>query len=323
MKVFLCITVLFLSGCALLPEEDPALPPPALVLPQIRDFRTVEVVRGDVQRFTDVIALNVPVREEQLFFSVSGPVVLGIYVSAGDLVTEGEIVAELERPDIQVQLKNALREEEWALLNLSQLDARFEGGMESETGYQRERASLLVQLEIINIRLDYLRRQDENRFVRAAMDGVVTQALSFSYGMTADLENPVATIADQSQFLFRVSGENTEAMQPGDRFTLFFMREPFIAEVVERLGQEAFLVIIGDVPPAMGVTATATVQIMAEEALEAVAIPLTALRRTSLRTFVYVLEDGIRVDRDVDIGIIGTTWVEITGGLTVGERVVY
>jgi multidrug efflux pump subunit AcrA (membrane-fusion protein) len=331
-KVFLLLGLLFLTGCALLPAEEPALPPPALVPALVHAFGTAEAVRGDVQRFTDVIAHSVPAREEQLFFSVFGPTVLGIYVSAGDMVSAGDIIAELYRPDIQRQLLSALREEEWTLLYLSQLDDRRMLGTVNEADERRERETLLSSLEIIRMRIAYLRRQDETRFVRASIDGTVTQAMRFAYGMTANPANPVATIADQSQYVFRVSGPAAASIHPGDRFTLYFMHEPYTAEALDpeasgitrtdTAQQEAYLIIIDVYPPSMEGNHTATLRLVAEEALDAVIIPVTALRRTSHRTFVYVIEDGLRFDRDVDVGVTGSAWVEITGGLAEGEWVV-
>jgi multidrug efflux pump subunit AcrA (membrane-fusion protein) len=276
-----------------------------------------------VRHYASLIAVNVPAREERLFFVESGPVVLGVYAAVGDRVAEGDVIAELYRPDVLEQLRALSREQEWALLDLSQLQARLTRGFINQRDYLLEEALLLARLEIIQMKLDYLRRQDEARFVRASMDGVVTQVMAFVPGMAADASHPVATVADQSHYLFKVSGSNAALLHYGEQYTLYFMHEPFTAKVTAAEAGEVYLEIISPGPPAAGDAATATVQVATQEALNAVAIPLTALRRTSLRTFVYVLEHGLRVDRDVDVGVIGNDLVEIVGGLAEGEQVVY
>jgi multidrug efflux pump subunit AcrA (membrane-fusion protein) len=324
--VLLLFGFLFLSGCALLPAEEAPAVVPALVPSQIRAYQTAEVVRGDIQRFTNLVAVNVPAREERLYFSVDGWTVLAVNVSLGDEVTAGDIIAELYRPEIGHQLKSALREEEYILLSLSQLNA-------SHDNYSRERVALESQLHIIHMRLAYLRRQEEMRFVRAGMDGVVTYALHFLYGMGSDTSHPVAIIADIGLHVFRVQGTGARNLHPGKSYPLHLRNESYDALVIDADAfgivrpetggaDDAFLIITDENPPILSAQDTAMVQVVAEEALNTVIIPLSALRRTSTRTFVYVLENELRIARDVDVGIIGNDIVEIVGGLTIGERVV-
>src|SRR5437867_3681768 len=68
--------------------------------------------------------------------------------------------------------------------------------------------------------------------------------------------------------------------------------------------------------------ALVNVQIVIGEKKSALVVPRAALHRDSERRFVYLLRDGRALRRDVSVGLLGLTEVEITGGLQEGDLVI-
>jgi HlyD family secretion protein len=68
--------------------------------------------------------------------------------------------------------------------------------------------------------------------------------------------------------------------------------------------------------------ASINVQIVAGEKASALVIPRAALYRDGSRRYVYVFRAGRAEARDVSVGLVGLTEVEILSGLSAGERVI-
>jgi HlyD family secretion protein len=87
-------------------------------------------------------------------------------------------------------------------------------------------------------------------------------------------------------------------------------------EVGEALGQ------IADPGRALPLNAAVDVQVVVAERRGVLTIPRGALRRQGGRRFVYVVRRGRTVRRDVQVGLVGLSEVEVASGLAEGEPVV-
>ena len=335
------LTLLFLSACFALPAEAPVLPPPALTVPEAPYFVTVPVSRGTVRTIASPTAVYVPSLEERLTFAENDIPILGIFVSAGDEVQAGDIIAALHLPAIQQDLDNINRRRSRLEFDLQQLSeshalalslAEISGTPVDDLQFLESRLEILEEMVMLDSRIAYLRRQDEARYLRASMDGVVSQAAVFVDGMLSRSGQIIAIITDNTFTAFVVRSHMAEFMNVGDRFDMTIGVLTYLMEVVdpEVVGftpgdgsqPEAFLIFV-DLPPALRPGIRATVQVVFEEVDDTLYIPRQALRRSAYRTFVYVLEGDLRLLRDVTIGIEGTTIVEILSGLSEGEQVIW
>ena len=118
------LTLGLITGCFALPVEDPVPPAPIAPVTEARLFRTIPVIRGDVVRYINAMAVYVPGREERHNFDINGLLFRGIYVNVGDYVQQGDVLASLYNPDIQNRLQAAQRREELLRLGLTQLGQR-------------------------------------------------------------------------------------------------------------------------------------------------------------------------------------------------------
>ena len=341
------LPMLFLSACFALPAEAIALPPPTLAVPDVPPIPTTSVARGNVQMTAAPWATYLPAREERLHFTETDIPVQGIFVSVGDEVRAGDIIAALYMPEVDAMLDDLLRTQADMQLRLAQVDERrnlalsiaaTSGIPVDDTHFLESRASIRADLEILQMDIEYARRLNETRYLRASMDGVVNRVAPFFVDMRSHPRTLVALITDHDYTAFIVAAHVAEFMHPGDYFNMTLESGTFLMQVVDpdeagfiSSGTnifEAFLVFV-DPPPSLRAGERGQVHMLFDEVYDVLYIPASALRRIGDdrtlvidRTFVYVMENGLRSVRDVVIGLEGDYLVEVISGLREGELVI-
>ena len=338
--------LLFLSGCFAMPVEDPVLPPPAVYVPQGRDLRTVQVTRGTVERFNTMTAFHVPSREHRLRFDLDGVRIGGIYVSIGDHVEEGDIIASLYRPDITNRLANVVRQEEVLSLDLSQTRTRHRWALDDATannvtiddsGYLAEIARLRHELGILADEIAFLRGEDDARHLRATKSGHITHVLDYDVlvyqgRIYSDNNMTIATITDQTFTVFEIRAPRASDMLHIDEVHDLLVDGTLQGAIVvdpdefgivrAGVGDEAYLVLI-DETVEVSENPRASLSITSDIVHDVLFIPFRAIQYVGDRVFVYVVNEyGVVSARDIELGLRGNTAYEIISGLEEGEHVV-
>lgn len=114
-------SVLSLGGCFLLPEEE-AMLEPVLVQPEAVTYSTEAVARGDLKATVQVTAYFQSIASHNLFYENAGRV-SEIAVSAGDFVSEGDVLMALDTGDLEKQIENQKITLQKMELNLEKLEA--------------------------------------------------------------------------------------------------------------------------------------------------------------------------------------------------------
>lgn len=344
--VFFLLTLggLLLTGCFALPVEEPVLPPPITTIPEGRTMRTFQVERGDVLRFSNPSAQYLPLRQEAMHFTVAGRRIRGVFVSLGDEVQEGDLLAELENPYIFYTLRDERWNEEWVLLQISQLNERHNfslnqagitGNPIDDSHYVEELSRLRGELELVRMRIAHIETEIDEMQIRAPFDGIITWVMDFHGVMWSGVGQPVVTVSDKGQYLFRLAGRDTEFVTIGEYYNLTISGEVFPAiaispaemEIVRPTqgniqDDEVFFQLVGDEMPLIAGTMFAQVFVLHEAAYDVVMLPTMHINTVGERTFVHVLEDDIIVIRDIVTGLVGNNVTEIIYGLEEGDLVV-
>ena len=347
----------------MLPEEPPVPPLPTVTHPDVRIIYTVPVSRGNLMLEANPFAHYMVARTERQLFLVDGVPVLGIFVSVGDEVSEGDIIAALYKPEIQQELNELNRARNAAAFELQLLQERHDlalylasrfGSFVDSAPFVASQTVLEAEIEVLDRLIDYVTVLDEARYLRATMDGIVTDAMTFVAGMYSSSSVNIAVISDRAFTSFVVQGGIAEEMTPGDRFImtlgpdLHYRRAQwgaapgtelddtaFLVEVIDPVDfgfvldilpdddgpASAFLAFV-DAPPAEGFDTVARVHIPLAEATDVLFIPASTLHRHDDRSFVYVLSNGVRAVRDVVSGLESGGYVEIVSGLAEGDLIV-
>jgi multidrug efflux pump subunit AcrA (membrane-fusion protein) len=161
---------LFLAGCALLPtgstpvqnpfagqqqNEPTPTPIPTAIVPM---KPTYQVQTGEIVRATSFTGRVAPVVTHELFFR-SGGRVRTLYATRNDMVSAGDVIADLEIDDLERELVSAQ-------LNLERAETRL---AEAEADLEFDRRTAQINVDIVKLRLTDLRRRDPEDLIGLAI----------------------------------------------------------------------------------------------------------------------------------------------------------
>jgi HlyD family secretion protein len=137
--VSLCLIIVLLSACSSGAAQPTPTPFPTPVVPE---KPTYTVQRGSVVKSLEFRGRVSPVTEQDLFFETDG-YVRDVHVSQGDLVNEGDLLAELEIGDLENQRAQAEVALKTAELRLSQAEQENADALaEAQIGSEKARLQL-------------------------------------------------------------------------------------------------------------------------------------------------------------------------------------
>lgn len=353
--ILLCLLpVLLMVSCS--PEE--AEENDQMIVEKQQDevsYNLAVVTYGDVLLTEVMRGYYEEMEEEMLSFSVSGRLVSNVYVKEGDMVTKGQLLAELGDSDLsgQVQTLEYQITRNQTLLEQARINEDYDistvwlqfmyqsGQSEAEREALESRVVEIQQqyrylredyqdaIELAQIRLESVKKELSVSKLYAGMTGTVTWIQAGLEGSTARAGQDVIEIKNQSECLFAIEGaeyaslfEDGDAVEmvisTGKQAGIYLMLPYRIDEWTDKLW---FAMVDDDIEIEMGTTGTIT--IVLENRENVLNIPKQAVHTAEGRSFVYCLgEDDMREVKWVETGFEGDDMIEILSGLEEGERVV-
>ncbi|MBO4367333.1 MAG: biotin/lipoyl-binding protein [Clostridia bacterium] len=348
--VLVGILCLGLCSCSLLPVEQEYTVKPVIKNYNVSNYALSYVLFGDVQKTEVLTCRYVSVSTESLAFRIGGEYIGSIYVSKGDMVKKGDLLAELEVNGLKRSLADV--EEEITSLELSiertgermslavATAARIDAvtGRDTASSVREQYASEIKRYEdslsIARMRRDEYREQIGKSQLRAGIDGAVTYIRNVSEGQKSVEGETFISLADAGNSVFYADTVNYDLLPTGDIVEIYVNKEYLEAEVVsaESLGfREEFnnkgakRIYFRALPPNASLETgdRGTLTITLEEAKDTLYIPVKALNEVDGRFFVYQCDEkGLKVMTDVVPGIITNKYAEIRSGLSEGDNVI-
>jgi RND family efflux transporter MFP subunit len=277
-------------------------------------------------------------------------------VVEGDKVKQGQIIARLDDRDIVAQLDEAKSSLQLYEAQLNEIQNNynrekelFSRGLSSQqTLDQAETAykSLLANIDIANARIRAAEVALENMIIRAPFDGTVLTKnaevgeIVAPFGASTTSRAAVVTIADMNSLMVEtdVSESNIEKIKqeldceivldanPGKSYQGYVFK---IVPTADRskatvLVKVAFRSYDSSVLPEM----SAKVSFLSEKSKEeedmtpVLTAPLSAVEDIDGKKIVYVVVDDAAVQKEITTGRLFGSYVEITSGLSEGEKVI-
>ena len=348
-KNFLCglnilLVSLMVTGCQLLPEEAVLPGAPILHSYEVKEYKMDIVKRGDMIRKTSVSCNYMPAKEESLSFSLGGLMIDQLYVSEGQQVKKGQVLAQLENEDLlaqkeqleyelellQLQLKHyrELQEAEWVVLELK----REQSGADelAESAYTRSIRDGEDRIYLIRIQLEEIQEKLEQRSLKAGMDGIVTYTMTVQEGDRSVKDKKVVTISDMESTAFIVKGQGSKYFEKDMEVVITQQRVERPAVVVEGVDlgleenqEETTYLKLLQPDPSLEDGARGNIEVILEERLDVLYVDKDAVKTSNGETFVYMLdEQGLRVMHPVSVGMECEGNVEIISGLAEGDSVI-
>lgn len=313
-----------LSGCFLLPAEEVALAPPLMAQPKIT-YQTVEAKLGTIENKIVASATFVSTSQEALFFKYMGGNLKSINVKIGDKVKKGDLLAEL---DTDTLVSNIKQQEIVVKLNELQLE-KIKANPEPNT-FDLQAAQL--NLQSVRLKLDDMKRTNEKSKLYSTITGFVVYLDAVNAGDYVNVNKTLITVADPTKLHLKYSGDQAgkflegtplDIKFKGDEYKGAVIASPFnnpadanknaINTVYIRIDKLATETNIGD-------TAEVTLTIAKKE--NVIVISKNLINTYTGRNYVQVMENNVKYERDVELGLETATEVEIVKGIKEGDKLI-
>ena len=311
------------GGCFLLPREEAILPPPLVEPPEIT-YRTRIVELDTIERRVVVGGAIVYPTQIALQFGERSGRLKEVLVRLGDEVTAGQVLATLDTDTLRLDVERQrirLRRAELGLERATALGA---------DRFLQEINRLDVQLE--GLALEQLETELAKSTLRSPIDGEVVFVTRVFPGEPIGARQTVVQVADPRDLLFAYRGQRDDEFSLGREVTINLRGDTYPGVVVmtprnaplDAPDEIRDVVLVRVDAPREELTRglTGTASMVTDRRENVIVLPADAVQTYVNRRFVFVLEDDLRTERTVEVGLATSTKVEIIDGLQVGEEVV-
>ncbi len=188
------------------------------------------------------------------------------------------------------------------------------------------------ELALAELKLVQLEEELSQCRLYASVDGIVTYVLSISEGDFVDVYKTIVTISDPKVLHLEYKGNSAGDFKIGMKVQVTVDKETYSGEVVLTAAsvpfeemekyRETVHIKMEELPEGVKMGDRAEIKLVKDFSENAVKIPKRALKSYLGKDVVYVLEDGIRIERYVQKGVQSVSEVEITEGIRAGEQVI-
>ncbi|WP_442049951.1 efflux RND transporter periplasmic adaptor subunit [Paenibacillus sp. 2TAB19] len=322
--------MLALSGCGLLPAEQQALQPP-LIQPAQEQLDIVEASRGSIQTYLKGTAHFVSSSSENLSFKESGGRLKSINVTIGQEVKAGDLLAEQETGDLELQYN-------LQKLNLERAQLMYKQARDSDATPIDLRLRE-IDLERENMSLQSMETRLAKSRIYATISGTVTFVETLNAGDFVNAYQPIVSIADTSRIqLTYVAGEMKEVqpVEAGMPVSLKYKGKAYTGKVLQSpsnvpIGADGakaernavtLYMSMDNAPDGIHIGDSAELTIELQKRENVIVLPRSAIRSYMGRYYVQVAEGERRKEVDVEVGLITSTEAEIVKGLEEGQQVI-
>ncbi|MDR3322487.1 MAG: efflux RND transporter periplasmic adaptor subunit [Synergistaceae bacterium] len=314
-----------------------------------------KVIRDSIVQNTSIEALN----RVQMIPRVTGRLER-LHVKQGDAVKAGQLIATLEHEQqdalisaSEAQVASAKADSERARAemmnaktNLDRYERLVKEGFSTqqqydstETAYVSARAgynAALARERQVASELGRVKSTRQDYIMHSPLDGTVLSDYSLSPGAMISTNSPIADIADLRRLKasLRIPENKIFVVKPGMEVFLRFDAlpdeefsgevtriDPYVDTATRTSAVEIELdneVIGNRLRPGMFGQAS----IVEREFRDAILLPESALNSGGDGYYAFIEDDGVAKKRDVETGLRQGNYMQITGGITPGERVI-
>ncbi len=355
--ILICIaTAMLLLGCGNKEEEK------VVVIDNTTDstvYGLVSVTRGDVVLTKAINATYMQLKEQTVAFSTGGKRVAKVHVHQGDSVKPGDLLIELSQDNLEEKIDELEYKIEKNRLQLGYLDQaqafdeedayngfvyntsdiseddvkKYDKNLESiSQNYRYKREDYNDEIEFDTRKLNEYKKELNDSRIYSTMSGTVYTVADGLEGSTSKKDEVVMTIVDNASGRF-------ESKEP-DYASYFHEGEPVSMEIVygsaagsyevvpyeiSSWGEtQQFEVYTGPDNEGIDVGTSATIRVTLDKRQNVLTLPLGAVYHADGKPYVYMLdENDFRQITWIETGLAGDEKIEITGGLSEGDKVVY
>ena len=340
--------VLLLTGCGILPAEEEMKKAPVVQTVDEEYFSTAEVKVGNIRSYVSVRCTYEYQATQNLSFGIGGEAVKETYVTLGQKVHAGDVLAELstdtiaeELESMRTQCEQLAEETEYyeALLEIEkerQALAKAYGKKYDEYALKRATNNYEECADrkyVADLRLGELETELSGRKLVAGIDGVVDYIREIPQWLNGRInanERYISIHAEKTGFSMSVMDDSLYHF--GDVYTITTDYECEVVKIKRPSGGGLTNIILEPLHPDDNLVIGMSGDLIIETGSRSnvVYIPTYAVRTIDDKTAVYVTDaDGMRSIRYIEIGLSvqdksdpEENRTEVLSGLTPGETVI-
>ncbi len=315
------------------------------------EYKLAMVTRGDVIKTKSVRCVYSQINAEELSFPVSGKLISKVYVHDGDQVQKGTLLAELSGGSREAEIEQLEYQIARNKLLLEQLDEsenyeisrrwleKWYHGMEYEVdgienlqknnNYTRQ--DYQDNIDFDEQQLALIRADVARSKLYAGIAGTVEMLKKNLEGTTSVRDELIIKIKDNSECFFTVPNtEYHQYIKDGDLLELVisvgkgagsYKAEPY--KMDEWKDQMYFSLLTEDDSLIIDAGTAGMLTIPIDKKEQVLMLPLDAVHSAGDKWYVYIINDqGVREVKWISVGLSGNDTIEVTEGLTEGEKVV-
>lgn len=198
--------------------------------------------------------------------------------------------------------------------------------------YENSKALLELDIQTAELQLENIKSEIEKSKLIAPISGKIVWMSSIKEGDYVYTQQEIIRIADLSRLKLRYSGEYNIEFKLGVKVDVEINGGKYEGEVVmlpsmfpsdaDESLKNSVLIEVKNLPKDVSLGDYARITYLIERKENVIVLPKHLVHGYMGQKTVYVLKDGIKEDRVVQIGIENPTKVEIVSGLEVGEEVI-
>ncbi len=317
--IALILAVFSATSCSFFPEEEEEL-----VLPIVSEtetsYRTFEVKKEDIESSVSTYGMVLSKENYQQKFAIPG-IISSVNVSQGQSVKVGDVIATLQNSELDKKIADKK-------LEITQVELLYE---EDPT---------TLNEEIVNIKkreLFELEERYKQYRIYSSASGVVTFVTAKGKGDEASVDEIIAVVSGTRDFILEVGTSMYDKVDTGMTAHCIFDDNEYEGTVIfSSKNKEQNPVSFGMVKSFKGVAVKMNstpkgiaagdlvqIEIPLASKQDVLVIPTSAVYEFDGVQVVYVWQDGIRVERKVELGIKSITFYEVLSGLSEGEIITY
>lgn len=324
------LTIVFtsaLTGCGFTKDKNTYDVPTLVQASAASNQKTVKVQRGDVARTDTIIGKVIAATKTDLSFGSAEGYLAKLDVKVGDTVKQGDVIAELNKDEIQYEIK-----QQEISVQLAQLDCDQINKTPNASDYDKQKASL--QLESEKLKLDQLNDHLSKSVLVASTSGIVISMPDIKINEKLEPFEAVATIADKGSY--QVEGDVRNAtLTPGTKVKISVKATISMPDVdgevvnneIDNTGavkdNSKIIFKFDSDTKGLNLGDEATVKYTQQKASNVLFLPDSAVKKGSgNHPYVEIIKNGEVSDKYIETGVDDGTNIEIVSGVSEEDTVI-
>lgn len=318
------LVALSLSGCYFWPKEEAAIAPPLIKAPEVT-FDTVEVKKGVIEKLLSEQGKFVSISQQALSFKFRGGNLKAFNASMGNSVRNGDVLALLDTDSLESQIRDQQ-------LNVRKSEILYNQEANNPAASQNSIEIKRLDLEAARNRLSDMQNELNKSKIVSPIDGKIVFVEKVNFGDYVSANKNLIVIADPTKLQVQYTGGDASNFKLGDKVTVKYNNQDLKGEVVmtpanvpadaDKDLKTSIRVSVDNLSGKVSIGDPATIILVQARKDDAIKIPRGLVNNYNGRNYVYALENGAKVERDVEVGIQTATEAEIVKGLNVGDKII-